>query len=362
MHGLLQSAPTLWQATANPCLWWRLLNTRASRGQSFVGSLLLSPGSWCTHDFVCALQKPVSPVLCKFWLLYGGLMVTSSKRAYGPADLDLHRRCSNTVLSQSLRGLWILVHTKFVWALWTSPEAMGFDSKCDFAPPTILLGLLLCPWTQVIFSKSLHRHTATAPAPTILRELLTSGPHQMWWVGPHQMSNLSAPWSWICYVLEPWEIKVLFKVPSLYCCSSSSLSTALTFGLLCLPFHCWISAGILPSYFSHTPPSSVSDQVAFPPPASRWYLITLTCLPQEPCQCSLARVPLLLMFPLSYFLFMDPHPVPWLQIPTFPYCVWSWALSLSPAAKPHCRVPYTCRHSFEVCFTILSLASCVKIF
>ena len=24
---------------------------------------------------------------------------------------------------------------------------MGFDSKCDFAPPTIFLGLLLCPWT-----------------------------------------------------------------------------------------------------------------------------------------------------------------------------------------------------------------------
>ena len=23
---------------------------------------------------------------------------------------------------------------------------MGFDSKCEFAPPTILLGLLLCPW------------------------------------------------------------------------------------------------------------------------------------------------------------------------------------------------------------------------
>ena len=28
---------------------------------------------------------------------------------------------------------------------------MGFDSKCNFAPPTILLGLLLCPWTWGIF-------------------------------------------------------------------------------------------------------------------------------------------------------------------------------------------------------------------
>ena len=31
---------------------------------------------------------------------------------------------------------------------------MGFDSKCDFAPSTILLGLLLCPWMWGISSKS----------------------------------------------------------------------------------------------------------------------------------------------------------------------------------------------------------------
>jgi len=28
---------------------------------------------------------------------------------------------------------------------------MGFDSKCNFAPPTGLLGLLLCPWMWGIF-------------------------------------------------------------------------------------------------------------------------------------------------------------------------------------------------------------------
>ena len=54
----------------------------ASLGQSLVGSLLLSPGSWCTQGSVCALQESVSPVLYKFWRLCGGLMVTSSKRAY----------------------------------------------------------------------------------------------------------------------------------------------------------------------------------------------------------------------------------------------------------------------------------------
>ena len=58
-----------------------------------------------------------------------GLMVTSSKRAYAiprstaprapapqqsTADLYLHRRHPNTVLSQSLWGLWVLVCTRLV--------------------------------------------------------------------------------------------------------------------------------------------------------------------------------------------------------------------------------------------------------
>ena len=48
-------------------------------------------------------------------------------------------------------GLWVLVPTRLVWALWASLAGKGFDSKCDFIPPTILLGLLLCPWAWVIF-------------------------------------------------------------------------------------------------------------------------------------------------------------------------------------------------------------------
>ena len=95
-----------------------------------------------------------------------GLMVTSSKRAYAiprsaapralplwqaAADRYRHRRHSDTVLPQSLWGLWVLVCPRFVWALWVSLVGMGFDSKHDFVPPTILLGLLLCPWTWGIF-------------------------------------------------------------------------------------------------------------------------------------------------------------------------------------------------------------------
>ena len=45
--------------------------SQASLSQSLVGSLLLSPGSWCTQGFVCALQKCVSLVLWNFWWFYG---------------------------------------------------------------------------------------------------------------------------------------------------------------------------------------------------------------------------------------------------------------------------------------------------
>ena len=58
--------------------WPKLLtetlgHSQASLGNSLVGSLLLSLESWCTQVFVCAFQESVSPVLSKFWWLYGGV-------------------------------------------------------------------------------------------------------------------------------------------------------------------------------------------------------------------------------------------------------------------------------------------------
>ena len=74
MHALLHSAPS---HVAGHC--WptppleTLGHSRIHLGQSLVGSLLLSPRPWCTQVSVCALQESVSPVLCKFWWLYGGV-------------------------------------------------------------------------------------------------------------------------------------------------------------------------------------------------------------------------------------------------------------------------------------------------
>ena len=67
------SALTLKQAAFIPCLCQGLLDSQESLIQSLVGSLLLSPGSWCAQGFYCALQESVSPILYKSWQLYGGV-------------------------------------------------------------------------------------------------------------------------------------------------------------------------------------------------------------------------------------------------------------------------------------------------
>ena len=91
----------------------------ASLGQSLVGSLLLSPGSWCKQSSVCALQQSISQSCVSSGSSMVGLMVTSSKTSYarpksaGPeplsllqstADPYLHRRCS-TQFCPSLCGV-----------------------------------------------------------------------------------------------------------------------------------------------------------------------------------------------------------------------------------------------------------------
>ena len=39
----------------------------------------------------------------------------------------------------------------FVWAFWASLATMEFNCKCSFAPSSIVVGLLLYPWTWDIF-------------------------------------------------------------------------------------------------------------------------------------------------------------------------------------------------------------------
>ena len=118
MHALLHSvAPTLHQATADPRLCQRLLDTHEQVSVSLLwGHCSFSWVLVCTSFCLC-LPKVCFPVPSKFWQLYGRLMETFSKRAYAipmsttqeplppqqsTADPYLLRRHPNTVLSQSL--------------------------------------------------------------------------------------------------------------------------------------------------------------------------------------------------------------------------------------------------------------------
>ena len=54
-------------------------HSQGSLGQSLLGSLLLSPGSWCTQGSVCALQKSYFPGCASSDSPVVGLMATSSR-------------------------------------------------------------------------------------------------------------------------------------------------------------------------------------------------------------------------------------------------------------------------------------------
>ena len=115
-------------------------NSWTSLDLSLLGSLLPSPGCWCTQGFVCALQESVSPVLCKFWHLFGG--INSNLLQAGLCHIQVCYTqspcpCSSPLMTGtsagytqiqfwlSLWGLWVPVHTRFLWAPQLSLEVMG---------------------------------------------------------------------------------------------------------------------------------------------------------------------------------------------------------------------------------------------
>ena len=125
--------------------------TRASLGQSLVGSLLLSPGSWCIQGSVCALQESISQSCVSSGGSMVGLMATSSKRfmpypgLLHPEPLPLQQATADPRLCQSLLDTprqvwisllwghcspfsWVLAHTSFCLC----PPRVCFPVWCQF--------------------------------------------------------------------------------------------------------------------------------------------------------------------------------------------------------------------------------------
>ena len=135
-----------WQASVDQCLQ-RLLDTHRQVWVSLLWghcSFLLGPGA---HKllFVPSKRLFLQSCVCSGGSMVG-LVVTSSKRAYtiprsaaprapdpaqSTADLHLRRRHSNTVLSQSLCGFWVLVCTgtfepsEHLWQVWSLARSAG---------------------------------------------------------------------------------------------------------------------------------------------------------------------------------------------------------------------------------------------
>ena len=142
-------------------------HSQASLGQSLVGSLLLSPGSWCPQGFVRTLQECVSTVLCEFWQLYGGvngnllqqgLWHTQVYCAQSPcphSSILLTHISTGDTQTQFWLSLCGVSGSWYPQGLFEPSEL--FWQVCSLilnmiSPPlTISLGLLLCPWTWGIF-------------------------------------------------------------------------------------------------------------------------------------------------------------------------------------------------------------------
>ena len=118
MQALLHSVlPTLPQATTDPCLHWRLLDTH--RQVWAVSCGVTAPFSWYTGFYLCP-PRVYFPVLCKFCSSVVGLKATSSKRAYAipkslkiikSADTEINKnlKCNQNLLSISLHFEWLFL-------------------------------------------------------------------------------------------------------------------------------------------------------------------------------------------------------------------------------------------------------------
>ena len=119
-----------------------------------MGSLLLPPGSWYAHYFVCVLQEwslcfpqscqsPTSnqiPLAFKAWFSRN-----SSSRCGTPRLGSLTWGSEPSLLWVGFCGISVLQFVRH------PPISYGIWFYCDCAPPTVSLWFLLCLWMWGIF-------------------------------------------------------------------------------------------------------------------------------------------------------------------------------------------------------------------
>ena len=117
-------------------------HSQASLGQSIVGSLLFSPGSWCAQALVCALQE----TCVKFWRLYGG--VNGDLLQAGLCHTQVYCTQSPCPCSSPL-----LTHT-------STGDTLSYVSLCDprdYSPPASSLHGIsqakIVEWIAISFSR-----------------------------------------------------------------------------------------------------------------------------------------------------------------------------------------------------------------
>ena len=113
-------------------------HSQASLAQSLVWTRFLSPGSWCTRGFVCALQESVSPVLWKFCNqgLQSQIPWGFSSLCWKPRlgnllwALELLQQCENFFGIIVLQFVGHLLGGSNVWLMSTSSKGIDATHLC----------------------------------------------------------------------------------------------------------------------------------------------------------------------------------------------------------------------------------------
>ena len=126
-----------------------LKHSQAGLAQSLVGSLVLSPGSWCAH-FVVTSKSLCFPILWKFC---NQILLSFKVRFPGESQFlcwipRLRSLMWGLELSQKCENFFGIIVLQLMDC---SSRSYGIWFYHDCIPPTILLQLLLCPWLWGIF-------------------------------------------------------------------------------------------------------------------------------------------------------------------------------------------------------------------